>query len=106
NHNRIRNASCKALPFPFDSYRPGQRKLAGAVYKTILDEKSLFTKAPTGIGKTISTLFPAVKAIGEGLMNRSFYLTAKTITRTAAEQALTKMRSCGLLLTSLTITAR
>lgn len=103
---RARNASCKALQFPFASYRSGQRKLAGAVYKTILEEKSLFTKAPTGIGKTISTLFPAVKAMGEGLLNRSFYLTAKTITRTAAEQALTKMRLSGLRLTSLTITAR
>lgn len=101
-----RNASCKALEFPFASYRKGQRKLAGAVYKANLDEKSLFTKAPTGIGKTISTLFPAVKAMGEGLLNRIFYLTAKTITRTAAEEALAKMRSCGLRLTSVTLTAR
>nr|WP_326153835.1 ATP-dependent DNA helicase [Schinkia azotoformans] len=105
-HRTSRNESIKALDFPFDSYRPGQRKLAGAVYKTILDEKSLFTKAPTGIGKTISTLFPAVKAIGEGHLNRIFYLTAKTITRTAAEDAVNRMQSSGLDLKSITITAK
>ena len=105
-HRITRNESIKDLKFPFETYRAGQRKLAGAVYKTILDEKNLFTKAPTGIGKTISTLFPAVKAIGEGLLNRIFYLTAKTITRTTAEEAFTRMRSGGLCLNSITITAK
>lgn len=105
-HRNIRNDSIKALDFPFETYRQGQRKLAGAVYKTIIDEKSLFTKAPTGIGKTMSTLFPAVKAIGEGHLNHIFYLTAKTITRTAAEDAVARMHSGGLELTSLTITAK
>ena len=106
NHRSYRNESIKALHFPFETYRAGQRKLAGAVYKTTLDKKSLFAKAPTGIGKTISTLFPAVKAMGEGLLNRVFYLTAKTITRTTAEEAFTKMRSGGLCLNTLTITAK
>ena len=106
NHRSNRNESIKALHFPFETYRAGQRKLAGAVYKTTLDKKSLFAKAPTGIGKTISTLFPAVKAMGEGLLNRVFYLTAKTITRTTAEEAFTKMRSGGLCLNTLTITAK
>ena len=101
-----RNESSKALAFPFETYRAGQRKLAGAVYKTISDGKNLFAKAPTGIGKTISTLFPAVKAIGEGHLNRIFYLTAKTITRTTAEEAFGRMRSCGLCLKSVTITAK
>ena len=105
-HHSIRNESIKALNFPFEKYRTGQRKMAGAVYKTILDEKSLFTNAPTGIGKTISTLFPTVKAIGEGLLNRVFYLTAKTITRTTAEEAFAMMRSGGLCLNTLTITAK
>ncbi|WP_458413330.1 helicase C-terminal domain-containing protein [Schinkia sp. CFF1] len=105
-HRNSRNESIKALDFPFETYRPGQRKLAGAVYKTIMDKKSLFTKAPTGIGKTISTLFPAVKAIGEGHLNRIFYLTAKTMTRKAAEDAIARMHSCGLDLTSITITAK
>ncbi|WP_394236352.1 helicase C-terminal domain-containing protein [Niallia oryzisoli] len=105
-HRHNRNESLKDLAFPFETYRTGQRKLAGAVYKTILEEKSLFAMAPTGIGKTISTLFPSVKAMGEGLLNRLFYLTAKTITRTTAEEAFTRMRSGGLCLKSLTITAK
>lgn len=107
NEHRInRNESCKHLAFPFDAYREGQRKLAGVVYKSILDKKNLFVKAPTGIGKTISTLFPSVKAIGEGHLNKVFYLTAKTITRTTAEDAFKKMRSCGLCISTITITAK
>jgi DNA excision repair protein ERCC-2 len=105
-HYSKRNESIKALNFPFAAYRAGQRKLAGAVYKTILDKKSLFAKAPTGIGKTISTLFPAVKAMGEGHINRIFYLTAKTITRTTAEEAFTRMRFGGQCIKTITITAK
>ncbi|WP_066062498.1 ATP-dependent DNA helicase [Neobacillus soli] len=105
-HLNKRNDSIKALTFPFETYRTGQRKLAGAVYKTILDKKNLFAKAPTGIGKTISTLFPAVKAMGEGHLNRVFYLTAKTITRTTAEEAFDRMRSSGLCMNTVTITAK
>lgn len=105
-HRRSRNESCKELAFPFDSYREGQRKLAGVVYKSILDKKNLFAKAPTGIGKTISTLFPSVKAIGEGHLDKVFYLTAKTITRTTAEEAFKKMRACGLCMSTVTITAK
>ncbi|ETI68881.1 ATP-dependent DNA helicase [Neobacillus vireti] len=105
-HRLERNESCKELTFPFKTYREGQRKLAGAVYKTIVDKKNLFAKAPTGIGKTISTLFPAVKAIGEGPLNRVFYLTAKTITRTTAEEAFSRMRTGGLCMNTVTITAK
>ncbi|WP_147534760.1 helicase C-terminal domain-containing protein [Bacillus marasmi] len=105
-HLLNRKKSIKQLDFPFKTYRKGQRHLAGAVYKSILDEKNLFAKAPTGIGKTMSTLYPAVKAIGEDLCQRIFYLTAKTITRTTAEEALLKMRQNGLCLKSVTITAK
>jgi DNA excision repair protein ERCC-2 len=65
-HAEKRDASIGTLDFPFDTYRSGQRTLAGSVYKTIAEGVSLFAKVPTGIGKTISTLFPAIKAIGEG----------------------------------------
>jgi DNA excision repair protein ERCC-2 len=106
HHREERNESSKGLVFPFEAYREGQRKLAGSVYKTISEKKSLFVKAPTGIGKTISTFFPAVKALGEGHINRIFYLTAKTITRTTAEEAANRMRSCGLCMKSVTITAK
>jgi Rad3-related DNA helicase len=103
-----RNESIKAISFPFQVYRKGQRELAVAVYKTISEEKKLFTQAPTGIGKTISTLFPAIKAIGEGKTSKIFYLTAKTITRSVAEEAVVKMREKneGLQLKAITLTAK
>lgn len=93
NHIQERDQAIKELQFPFETYRNGQRKLAGAVYKTILDQKNLFAKASTGIGKTISTIFPAVKAIGEGHLQKVFYLTAKTITRTEAEKAFVQLNT-------------
>ncbi|MDR6552509.1 ATP-dependent DNA helicase [Paenibacillus qinlingensis] len=106
DHEQRRNQSIKELPFPFPQYREGQRKLVGAVYKTIQDEHKLFAKAPTGIGKTMSTLFPSVKAMGEGLLQRFFYLTAKTITRTAAEEAFYHLQDKGLHLHVVTLTAK
>jgi len=102
----VRNKTIKQLDFPYSTYRKGQRHLAVAVYKTIEEEKKLFVQAPTGIGKTISTLFPAIKAIGEGLASKIFYLTAKTVTRTVAEEALAKMREKGLKIKSITLTAK
>lgn len=83
-----RDASIRKLVFPFP-YRPGQKELAAMTYRTIEDKKKLFIEAPTGVGKTITTVFPAVKAMGEGLSDRVFYLTAKTITRTVAEDTTT-----------------
>ena len=100
-----RNASIKQTEFPFD-YRPGQRDVAAAVYRTILRRKKLFIQAPTGVGKTISTVFPAVKAVGEGLGNKIFYLTAKTITRTVAENAFRTMKEQGLCMKVITLTAK
>jgi DNA excision repair protein ERCC-2 len=105
-HIQNRNESIKKLAFPFEQFRPGQRKLAGAVYKTIIDKKNLFAMAPTGIGKTISTSFPAIKAMGEGSIGKIFYLTAKTITRQSAEEAFQLMKQKGLCLNSVTITAK
>ena len=104
--NTLRDMSIKELQFPFENYRKGQRELAVAVYKTIMQEKKLFVQAPTGIGKTISTLFPAVKAFGEQHISKIFYLTAKTITRQVAEEAFTKMRAGGLKFRTLTLTAK
>ncbi|WP_438348726.1 ATP-dependent DNA helicase [Paenibacillus sp. FA6] len=106
DHIRRRDDSIRSMPFPFDSYREGQRKLAGAVYQTVKEGQKLFVKAPTGIGKTVSTLFPSVKAIGEGLLQQLFYLTARTTTRTAAEHALGMMQSKGLHLQAVTLTAK
>ena len=106
DHEQRRNQSIKELQFPFPQYREGQRKLVGAVYKTIQDGHKLFAKAPTGIGKTMSTLFPSVKAMGEGVLQRFFYLTAKTITRTAAEEAFYLLQDKGLQLHVVTLTAK
>ncbi|MFC4321474.1 ATP-dependent DNA helicase [Litchfieldia salsa] len=106
NHRNLRDQSIKELQFPFEKYREGQRKFAGAIYKTISEEKTIFANAPTGIGKTISTIFPAVKAIGEGKLERMFYLTAKTITRQTAEEAFSQMKNKGLCMSAVTITAK
>ena len=102
---KARNASIKGIEFPFP-YRKGQRELAVSVYRTILRQKKLFIQAPTGVGKTISTVFPAVKAVGEELGEKIFYLTAKTITRTVAEQAFKTLREQNLKFKVITLTAK
>lgn len=105
-HAQARDESIRKLGFPFEAYRPGQRKLAGAVYKSIEQGIRLFAKAPTGIGKTVSTTFPAIKAMGAGMLQRIYYLTARTTTRAAAEEALLLMQSKGLRLHAVTLTAK
>lgn len=100
-----RNESIKKLQFPFE-YRPGQKDFVTGVYKSILREKKLFVEAPTGVGKTISTIFPAVKAMGEGLSSKIFYLTAKTIARTVAEDTFTKLSEQGVRFRFVTITSK
>ena len=100
-----RTQSIKKLRFPF-AYRPGQKELATYVYQTIYHKRKLFLEAPTGVGKTLSTVFPTVKSMGEGLTEKIFYLTAKTITRTVAENCLTLLRQQDLRLKSVTITAK
>lgn len=100
-----RTQSIKKLVFPY-VYRPGQKELATYVYQTIYHKRKLFLEAPTGVGKTLSTVFPAVKSMGEGLSEKIFYLTAKTITRTVAENCLTLLRQQELRIKSVTITAK
>lgn len=100
-----RTESIKVLQFPFE-YREGQRELAVNVYNTIIQKKKLFIEAPTGVGKTLSTVFPTTKAMGEGLVEKIFYLTAKTITRTVAEDTFSLLRTKGLNIKTLTITAK
>jgi len=100
-----RDASIKQIEFPFD-YRQGQKELATSVYKTILRKKKLFIQAPTGVGKTMSAVFPAVKAVGQGLGEKIFYLTAKTITRTVAWQAFDTLKNQALRMKVLVLTAK
>ena len=91
---QIRQASIQELEFPFE-YREGQKSLVSDVYRTLLRKKILFIQAPTGVGKTISTVFPTVKAVGEGLGDKIFYLTAKTITRTVAKDTFLTLADHG-----------
>lgn len=105
NWQEERTASIHRLPFPH-AYREGQRELAAGVYRTIVHGRKLFLEAPTGTGKTITTLFPSVKAVGEHKAERIFYLTAKTVTGSAAENALQQMREKGLRCKSVLLTAR
>ena len=102
---RDRTAAIKETTFPYP-FREGQQELMRDVYRTILREKQLFIQAPTGVGKTLSCVFPSVKAMGEGKAERIFYLTAKTITRTAAQTALELLRAKGLKIKSITLTAK
>ena len=91
---KIRQTSIQTLEFPFP-YREGQYKLVGDVYRTIHRKKILFIQAPTGTGKTIYTLFPAIRAVGENLGDKIFYLTAKTITRTVAKDTCDLLKAKG-----------
>lgn len=102
---RLRDASIRALEFPY-LYRPGQRRLAVAAYQAIREHRHLFVEAPTGIGKTISVLFPAIKALGLGQVEKVFHLTAKTVGRAIVEKTLADLRACGLRLRAVTLTAR
>ena len=102
----IRDDSIKILKFPFEKYREGQRKLINISYQTIKEKEMLFTQAPTGIGKTISTIFPAVKALGEGIGERIIYLTAKTINGEVAQDTFEKLRQEGLKFKSIIIMAK
>ena len=103
---RLRDESLKRFKFPFGAYRPGQREMAVDVYRTIQQGRQLMVQAATGIGKTMAVLFPAAKALGEGLTPKIFYLTARTTGKTAAEKALIEMRNQGARIKSLTLTAK
>lgn len=100
-----RQASIKELAFPFP-YREGQKELAAGVYRTIARKKNLFIQAPTGVGKTISTLYPAIKAVGEGFGDKIFYLTAKTVTANVAKETLGILCEKGYRAKSVQITAK
>ena len=101
-----RDQSIHQLEFPYKGYRLGQRDMAVAVYQAIRNNDRLYVQSPTGVGKTIAALFPAVKALGQGLATKIFYLTAKTPGRLVAEKALDDMRQVNLDLRSVTLTAK
>ncbi|GLK91382.1 DEAD/DEAH box helicase [Pseudomonas turukhanskensis] len=92
-HRLARDASLEQLRFPHASFRSGQRQLAEAVYRAARDGHSLMAQATTGIGKTIGTLFPQLKAFPEQKLDRLFFLTAKTPGRRLALDALQTLRA-------------
>ena len=100
-----RKKSLQGLVFPYE-YREGQRELIVSVYRSILRKKRLFIQAPTGVGKTLAVLFPALKSMGEGLSDKIFYLTARTITRTVAKDALELLREQQACVKSIVLTAK
>lgn len=102
----LRNESLASCPFPFPSPRPGQDELMAAVALALEDRSRLFVRAPTGIGKTMACLLPALRALPLGHAGRVFYLTARTTGRTAAAAALAELRRTGLRLRSVELTAR
>lgn len=100
-----RQQSIENLEFPFN-YRSGQREIVVSAFKTMRKKKDIYIQAPTGVGKTMSVIFPAVRAVGENKGDKIFYLTAKTITSTVAEEAFSLLREKGLYFSNVTITAK
>lgn len=100
-----RNASILDATFPYD-YRDGQKKMVAGIYQTILRGKRLFAMAPTGTGKTMASIYPSLKAMGERKADKLFYLTAKTIARTVAESAFKLLQSRGMSVKFITLTAK
>ena len=102
---RKRDLSMEPLSFPFE-YRKGQKVLVSSVYHTIREKKELFLMAPTGTGKTMAVVYPSVRAIGQGIAERIFYLTAKNQTHHVAEEAFGILKDAGLSMRTITITAK
>lgn len=103
---RRRDESLRRLPFPHGTFRSGQREIAELVYKCVDRAGELLVEAPTGIGKTAAVLYPALKALATGKHDRIAYVTAKTVGKRTAEDTLAALRSGGLQLTALSLTAR
>ena len=102
----IRDRSIEALEFPFSDYRPGQREMAVQIYRTLQQQFQLMVQAPTGIGKTMAAVFPAIKALGMGMLDKVFYLTARTTASMAAQEALSCLKKNGCRIKALTLTAK
>lgn len=106
NNISKRNRSIQQLDFPFNSYRKGQKKMAKYVYDNASNGGLLFLEAPTGIGKTMSSLFPTLKVMGEDDESKLFYLTAKTSGRESASNAINLLKMRGLDINDIVITAK
>lgn len=99
-------ASMRALRFPYPRFRPGQRETSVAVYQRIREKGALLIQAPTGIGKTLATLFPAIKAVGEDIAGAVFYATGRSTQKDLAFQTLRLLEKNGLATKSVELVAR
>lgn len=98
--------SIKEMTFPYPEIRPGQAKLMKQTLISLCSKEVLFALAPTGTGKTISTLYPAIKGLLKGRYDKIFYLTAKTATRSVAAKAVNDMRKKGLIIRSIVLASK
>ena len=105
HYQRQKFDSIETLSFPFDTYRRGQREMMAAVYQTIKDKDILYAIAPTGIGKTMASLFSSIKALDND-RQKIFYTTAKTQGKTIALDAINLLKDKGLTIKALEITAK
>lgn len=96
----------RGLAFPFERYRAGQREMAVSVYRSVRDRQTLMLEAPTGIGKTVSSLYPSLKAMGENVLDKIVYLTAKNSGREAVLTAIKKMQVSDFEVSVLILRAR
>lgn len=101
-----RDQSISTLSFPFTSYRQGQRKLMEDVYRAIRNQARLFVKAPTGTGKTVSVLFPAIKSLIYQDNDKIFYLTSKGTNRESVSKTIHLLEEKGLMIRSVFLTAK
>jgi len=95
-HRRSRDEALGALRFPYDEFHAGQRELAEAVYRSVRHGRALLAQAPTGIGKTMGTLFPGLKAMPAARLDKLFYLVAKTSGRALALDALGRLKASAV----------
>ena len=107
-HRASRNSQLTAINFPYPEFRTGQRKLAESVYKIARLERSMMVQATTGIGKTLGTLFPLLKAMPETKLDKIFFLTAKSSGRELGLNAIRTIKKTNpkLHLRTLELTSR
>lgn len=98
--------SMKALKFPYQNVREGQSEFVRVAYRTLSRGGCLYATAPTGTGKTVSALYPALRALGDGRVEKVFYLTPKTTTAEAAKECLELMAEGGGIIRAVILTAK
>lgn len=96
----------RTLKFPYGKMREGQSALVKAAYRTIAKGSRLFASAPTGTGKTVSTLYPAIRALGDNRCDKVFYLTPKTTTAQAAKDCIELMYEQGADIRAIVLSAK